>query len=61
MPRKLIKISMSQMVGKGLYSPCQAVTKKGKACSRKAIVGSKYCTMHGKMYDVIVAEDDIPG
>ncbi|MFA5834362.1 MAG: hypothetical protein WDA22_12875 [Bacteroidota bacterium] len=26
---------------------CQATTKKGKQCSRKAKVGSKYCWQHG--------------
>lgn len=29
------------------YMQCQAKTKKGKQCSRKAQLGSKYCWQHG--------------
>ena len=30
---------------------CQAITKKGKQCSRNATAGSKYCKMHAKMME----------
>jgi hypothetical protein len=29
------------------YMQCQATTKKGKQCSRKAKTGSNYCWQHG--------------
>ncbi len=28
---------------------CQATTKAGKQCSRKAVNGGKYCAQHAKM------------
>jgi competence protein ComGC len=39
---------------------CQAITKKGTQCKRKAVVGSIYCAQHSKMSNVETVKSQAP-
>ena len=45
-PKKKTEIVQERQTSKDGY--CEAVTKKGNRCKRKALDGSKYCWQHNK-------------